>query len=456
MSRRAPARGVRPTPATHCPGGECATGPSLPPFGYVQPATLSSVFPRGGPTAGGTAIILRGHGFRGFDPGSLCEFGALPAPATAWAEGGGRLRDDAWAEGLNTVALNCTAPPMPMAEHTSVHARLSPSLRAAFSVRFRYYDEPQVRGLEPSGGTARGGTLVEVRGAGFGPYVELRSLTLCRFGSQSADVAVDSVSRAAAAASNAVVVAADGQQTAASHVGSLASGGINGGGIDGPNGSTPLRTHAPHLVAVVATVVSDSVLHCLSPASETFGGLHVEVSLNGIDFSTSSTPMLFEYYDNWIVPRLGGAPPSPRVLHAAALVGSRWWFFGGLASVFRPGAGWATRRASVPHDALAEGAHEPTSTLALPLALSLSLTLTLSPTLDLTLALGRTLTLALIQTLTLNPDPNFNTNPNPNPNLNPDPTRGARATQRRLPTTTALGERARRRTHARGGGPALV
>ena len=117
MSRRAPAPGIRPTPATHCPGGVCGTGPSLPPFGYVQPTTLSSVFPRGGPTAGGTSILLRGHGFRGFDPGALCEFGALLGPvefgssqATAWAEGGGRLRDDAWRDDLrNTVALNCTA-----------------------------------------------------------------------------------------------------------------------------------------------------------------------------------------------------------------------------------------------------------------------------------------------------------------------------------------------------------
>ena len=78
------------------------------------------------------------------------------------------------------------------------------------------------------------------------------------------------------------------------------------------------------------------MLYCLSPASETLGGLQVEVSLNGLDFSTSAPPVRFEYYDNWIVPRLGGAPPSPRVLHASALAGSRWWLFGGLASVFRP------------------------------------------------------------------------------------------------------------------------
>ena len=38
---------------------------------------------------------------------------------------------------------------MPMAEHTAVRARLSPSLHAASSVGYRYYDEPQARGLEP-------------------------------------------------------------------------------------------------------------------------------------------------------------------------------------------------------------------------------------------------------------------------------------------------------------------
>ena len=52
-----------------------------------------------------------------------------------------------------------------------------------------------------------------MRGAGFGPYAELTgAIALCRFGSQSAAVAADSVSTAAAVASGAtVVVGADGQ-----------------------------------------------------------------------------------------------------------------------------------------------------------------------------------------------------------------------------------------------------
>ena len=52
-----------------------------------------------------------------------------------------------------------------------------------------------------------------MRGAGFGPYAELAgAIALCRFGSQSAAVAADSVATAAAVASGAtVVVGADGQ-----------------------------------------------------------------------------------------------------------------------------------------------------------------------------------------------------------------------------------------------------
>ena len=56
----------------------------------------------------------------------------------------------------------------------------------------------------------------------------------------------------------------------------------------------------------------------------------MEVSLNGVDFSSSVPPVRFEYYDNWIVPRVSGAPPSSRVLHAAARAGSRWWLWLGL------------------------------------------------------------------------------------------------------------------------------
>ena len=48
-----------------------------------------------------------------------------------------------------------------------------------------------------------------------------------------------------------------------------------------------------------ATVASDTLMYCLSPASETLGGLQLEVSLNGFDFSTSAPPVRFEYYDNW-------------------------------------------------------------------------------------------------------------------------------------------------------------
>lgn len=304
---RAPA--ARAAPSIHCPRGQCAAGPTVPPI-----ATLSSIYPHGGPTSGGTRLILRGHGFRDFRQALQCEFGALAEPATAWVE-------DA-----DALTLNCTTPPRPIAERTRIRARLNSALRAEASLPFRYYDQPEVRGLIPSGGTARGGTRVTVLGAGFGPYPELSGLALCRFG--SAQVAPDSVATAAAAAHTvAVAVGTDGQVASGSAAESL-----TGGGLGAANASAALRMHAPRFVTVAATIGSDAELRCVAPPSDTLGGLRVEVSLNGVDFSDSAPPALFEYYDNWLAARVSGVPPSPRRLHGAALVGSSWWVFGGQAS----------------------------------------------------------------------------------------------------------------------------
>ena len=103
---RAPA--ARAAPSIHCPRGQCAAGPTVPPI-----ATLSSIYPHGGPTSGGTRLILRGHGFRDFRQALQCEFGALAEPATAWVE-------DA-----DALTLNCTTPPRPIAERTRIRARLT-------------------------------------------------------------------------------------------------------------------------------------------------------------------------------------------------------------------------------------------------------------------------------------------------------------------------------------------
>ena len=40
------------------------------------------------------------------------------------------------------------------------------------------------------------------------------------------------------------------------------------------------------------------------------------------------------------------------------IVMSNLWLFGGLASVFRPGGGWATHRASEPHDRTGDGVYD--------------------------------------------------------------------------------------------------
>ena len=51
----------------------------------------------------------------------------------------------AWQENHDSHTLNCTTPPMPIAELVSIQARLNDEQRAAESVPFRFYDMPEVR-----------------------------------------------------------------------------------------------------------------------------------------------------------------------------------------------------------------------------------------------------------------------------------------------------------------------
>ena len=48
----------------------------------------------------------------------------------------------------------------------------------------------------------------------------------------------------------------------------------------------------------------------------------------------------FALFDNWISPRVGGVPPSPRAFAASATLGRVLYVFGGWGATLRPGAGW--------------------------------------------------------------------------------------------------------------------
>jgi hypothetical protein len=194
---------------------------------------------------------------------------------------------------------------------------------------FRYYDAPVVRSLDPTVGPAAGGTLVLVGGAGFGPYPDLGdSVALCRFGSESSGVPV----------------------------------GSDGAMLQPVTGLTqhdmPLRTHLPRFVTTPATIIHQGALRCRAPAAYGLGEYSISVSLNGVDFSSSSSSSTgkgtshgltnaprFHYYDNWMRPRVGGAPPSSRGAHASARLGSSLWVFGGWGDRRTAAGMWSEVRA---------------------------------------------------------------------------------------------------------------
>ena len=311
-------------PPLHCADHTCAAGSSpIPSF------AISSVQPRGGPTAGGTKVQLRGRGLHELVD---CAFGPYPRSRAfavdpdpgAWAVGG----------------VACHTPPVPVGEAVEVRAWLAidPPQLAAGAAPFLLYDPPQVRALAPPTASARGGALLTVRGAGFGPYAPLAGQALCRFGS------------------------ADAEASRVEHVGGGGDGGGDGMGDGGGastaapmatlhNLSTPavaataeeaggivdrLRLHYPRLVTAAATVGDDGEMRCVVPPTDSIGPTRVEVSLNGgADWSESLPRVHLDLYDNWVRPHLGGVPPSWRVGHAWARAGDEVYLFGGTGSTWR-------------------------------------------------------------------------------------------------------------------------
>ncbi len=275
------------TSVASCAGGSCHAGPSPPP----EPiATVSSLHPPGGPTAGGTSVLLQGHGLRSYGKLSRCKFGrtAVPMQLDLDTDDGSELR--------------CATPSVTMAGPVQLAFPIGHGGEtwAAASLHYRYYDPPQVRELQPPTGGVTGGTLVLVLGAGFGPYAEFAGAALCRFGGHG-DGAAPPDLRAPSRFD-----------------------------LVGARGEAMLRTQHPRSLTVPASIAHGSALRCRAPPAVAAGRLRVEVSLNGMDFSSGGAS--FSYYDNWQRPRVGGFPPSHRGAHAAARLGASLWMFGGTAT----------------------------------------------------------------------------------------------------------------------------
>ena len=139
-------------------------------FEYRPPARVRALAPSAGPAEGGALVGVRGGGFarRAALLGALaCRFNRSAAGA-AW-RGAAAAHCVAPAHGAGVVRVEVTQNGQ---QHTEGGAQFE-------------YRHAVLHGVEPRGGPARGGSVLEVRGAG-GHASATRGAVWCRFGAAGA------------------------------------------------------------------------------------------------------------------------------------------------------------------------------------------------------------------------------------------------------------------------------
>ena len=106
----------------------------------------------------------------GILPGSTCRFGALASVASTLVSSG---------------ELLCVSPAQPVG-HYPLEITGNMQDFTYDGIEFRYVELPVVTRIKPVLGTLEGGTLVQVRGAGFVQGAEL----VCKFGGLAEDIPV--------------------------------------------------------------------------------------------------------------------------------------------------------------------------------------------------------------------------------------------------------------------------
>ncbi|MBM4319188.1 MAG: hypothetical protein FJ125_04330, partial [Deltaproteobacteria bacterium] len=118
-------------------------------FTYVPELSLRGVTPPSGPAAGGTAVTVRGSGFR---PGAVVTVGILPLVGV---------------QVVNDTTILGTTPPGsagPALVTVRQHGR-----QAELPGGFTYTDSLRLISVEPRRGSVAGGTLLKLTGTGFVP-----------------------------------------------------------------------------------------------------------------------------------------------------------------------------------------------------------------------------------------------------------------------------------------------
>ena len=283
-------------------------------FNYVADARFENAYPVGGPTTGGTYVVVSGANFV-VDGQLSCSFGA-------------RVVSAVW---ISSRQLACRSPPLEVA---IVSLRVSndgafPGATAEVTgaVGFEAYAPIVVQATGPSSGCVAGGTEVLVEGSHFSARSAQLGYLRCRFNQSvvAATLLSASVLRcvspphapptdsAAARLGGRVLlevsqnaqdysrseVSFEYRPEAEVHVLTPAAGDVGGGTLVQVGGggfvAGELLCRFGTLPAVVATLVTAEALQCMAPVAEARGALAVEVSVNdGGDFSRSGVVFRYE------------------------------------------------------------------------------------------------------------------------------------------------------------------
>ncbi len=119
-------------------------GPS---FTYVAPASVTSVAPATGSTAGGTAIVIKGKGFQ--KTGTKVKVGSEATGVEVISETEAKAKTAAGSAGADEVVV----------EDTYGASKAGPS--------FTYVAPAEVESIEPTSGSTAGGTTVTIKGKAF-------------------------------------------------------------------------------------------------------------------------------------------------------------------------------------------------------------------------------------------------------------------------------------------------
>jgi hypothetical protein len=296
-------------------------------FEYQGPVNVTAIAPFRGVTSGRGMVVLSADGLSSRSASALnldlptdiwCRFSKTTTEALFDKDGINTIKYGLFERAVTPTSVRCRTSPH-SAGWVSVEVSMNQVDFSSSGLQYEFSEVPTVTGVMPTGGSARGGTLVTVSGSGFREEGEV----LCRFGASfPVKAVVQSSTELLCRSPHNPVGAADVTVTnlgaeptgySAPHVRFtyltdamamtlIEKVGITEGGsklmIAGARFEGIAQGHFCVLegrLRIAATMQNGTHLACITPAHKT-GNVTVAFSTNGLDIQAS--PLQFEYVAN--------------------------------------------------------------------------------------------------------------------------------------------------------------